>query len=409
MDNRLFIVSHGAAVEMSEQVYESEDMLQQIVETNPHLLARAWSENPCRLFLIQREFEIAESGGSAYWLDHLFVAEDAVPVLVEVKRSSDTRIRREVVGQMLDYACRASAWNAEELRNLFVQCNAEDAIGELDTDEFWGRVATNLKAEHLRLVFVADRIPDTLGVLIEFLDRNMEGIEVYGVEVKRYSASDAVLLTSNIVGNSLLNPTTLSSRTWDEASFAAGLRDRDLADLIPIAMRIWRYADSLGMTCAYSKGRCPGFTARIGDQYIFTVSAWSKKSLGDLCTAEFKVRHLLNLLGEEWTEEQLRSLLSNLPGKSGASGRGLIWDTPQYLYMDLRALMSEADLAGFEGNIKTMSEAIMSSKMVKFTPPASRNWKLSGLTGIGPTTGAVEVFHPRRLPVSLGRRLTRHC
>jgi hypothetical protein len=27
-----------------------------------------------------------------------------VPTLLEVKRSSDTRIRREVVGQMLDYA-----------------------------------------------------------------------------------------------------------------------------------------------------------------------------------------------------------------------------------------------------------------------------------------------------------------
>jgi hypothetical protein len=29
--------------------------------------------------------------------------QDAVPTLVEVKRSSDTRIRREVMGQMSDY------------------------------------------------------------------------------------------------------------------------------------------------------------------------------------------------------------------------------------------------------------------------------------------------------------------
>jgi hypothetical protein len=35
--------------------------------------------------------------------------QNAVPTLVEVKRSSDTRIRREVVGQMLDYAANPDA------------------------------------------------------------------------------------------------------------------------------------------------------------------------------------------------------------------------------------------------------------------------------------------------------------
>jgi len=33
--------------------------------------------------------------------------QDAIPTIVEVKRSTDTRIRREVVGQMLGYAANA--------------------------------------------------------------------------------------------------------------------------------------------------------------------------------------------------------------------------------------------------------------------------------------------------------------
>ena len=415
MDNRLFFVSKGIAVEMGEQSYESEDRLQKIVEDNPHLLARAWSENQCRLFLVQREYEIAESESSAnaYWLDHLFIAEDAVPVLVEVKRSSDTRIRREVVGQMLDYACRAATWNAEELRSLFTESNSEDALGELDTDEFWDQVATNLKAEHLRLVFVADQIPDTLRVLIEFLDRRMEGVEVYGVEVKQYSASDALLLTSNVVGNSLLShrDTLRVSRTWDEGSFSEGLRERGLESLIPVAMDIKSYAASIGMTCAYSRGRCPGFTARIGDQYIFTISAWSKKSIGDLCTAEFGVRHLLSILGEDWTEERIRYLLSNLPGKSDAYGRGLIWDTPQYLYMDLRALLSEEDMAGFRDGIKTLYDAIVHNEHRKLpSPPDFSTFvqidRRASYANSGSRRGAIPSAAP---PASPGRRLTRHC
>ena len=194
MENKLFFVSNGAALEMSEQSYEAESYLQKIVEDNPHLLARAWGDNDCRLFLIKRELEILESedGSNSYSLDHLLVGEDGVPVLVEVKRSTDTRIRREVIGQMCDYACRACTWKVDKLRELFMENNSSEVADEFDNDEFWGQVATNLKAEHLRLVFVADKIPDTLRVLIEFLDRNMDGIEVYGVEVRQYKTSDAL-------------------------------------------------------------------------------------------------------------------------------------------------------------------------------------------------------------------------
>jgi hypothetical protein len=37
-------------------------------------------------------------------LDHVFIDKEAVPTLVDVKRSSDNRIRRQIIRQMLDYA-----------------------------------------------------------------------------------------------------------------------------------------------------------------------------------------------------------------------------------------------------------------------------------------------------------------
>jgi len=40
-------------------------------------------------------------------LDHLLLDQDGIPTFVECKRASDTRIRREVVAQMLDYAATA--------------------------------------------------------------------------------------------------------------------------------------------------------------------------------------------------------------------------------------------------------------------------------------------------------------
>lgn len=75
--------------------------------------------SPRRWLLISREASIpGEEVGSGRWaVDHLFLDQDGIPTLVEVKRSTDTRIRREVIGQILDYAANAVAyWPVERLR-----------------------------------------------------------------------------------------------------------------------------------------------------------------------------------------------------------------------------------------------------------------------------------------------------
>ena len=74
--------------------------------------------DPRRWLLVRREMGVPdEELGSDRWsLDHLFLDQDAMPTLVEVKRSSDTRIRREVVGKMLDYAANAVAhWSIDQI------------------------------------------------------------------------------------------------------------------------------------------------------------------------------------------------------------------------------------------------------------------------------------------------------
>lgn len=54
---------------------------------------------------------------------------DGVPVLVEIKRASDTCIRREVVGQLIDYAAGAHAhWAAGTIAASFARtAGAEQA------------------------------------------------------------------------------------------------------------------------------------------------------------------------------------------------------------------------------------------------------------------------------------------
>jgi hypothetical protein len=90
-------------VPMTAQPYDTEDMLQALLARFPDLLPgdQFAGAAPRRWLLTGREAALAsdEDGGGRWSVDHLFVDQDAVPMLVEVERSSDTRIRREVVGR----------------------------------------------------------------------------------------------------------------------------------------------------------------------------------------------------------------------------------------------------------------------------------------------------------------------
>jgi hypothetical protein len=144
-----------------------------------------------------------EDSGGRWSVDHLFLDQDAVPTLVEVKRSSDTRIRREVVGQMLDYAANGVVyWPLEQLRELFVrQCErsgrlpeevvAEVAGSEVDVEEFWEKAGENLRAGKVRMVFISDDIPRELRRVVEFLNGQMNPAEVIAIEVSSTLASTA--------------------------------------------------------------------------------------------------------------------------------------------------------------------------------------------------------------------------
>lgn len=95
-------------IEMKPACFAAEDDFQHLLADFPALLAGGQIDSikPRKWLLVRREMAIAsEQDGAGRWsVDHLFLDQDGIPTLVEVKRQTDTRIRREVVGQMLDYA-----------------------------------------------------------------------------------------------------------------------------------------------------------------------------------------------------------------------------------------------------------------------------------------------------------------
>jgi hypothetical protein len=244
---------------MDESFYDSEDVLQDYLASYPDLLAgeQIQPKSPLRWLFIQREIGIpGEKGEGNRWsLDHLFVDQEGVPTFVECKRSSDTRIRREVIGQMLDYAANAiEYWPTERLRQSAAETaqkaghDLDDLVlslinlsDEVDTEEavegFWQSVETNLRDGRLRLLFVSDRIPSELRRVVEFLNNQMDRTEVLAIEVKQYTGGDKTALVPRVLGLSEIakqkKESTRKPRRstpWTESEFLEDLRSRSLQE-----------------------------------------------------------------------------------------------------------------------------------------------------------------------------------
>ena len=216
MPESIFLLNNGQLIEMNESTYLSEDLLQKLLADYPSLISGSQidSERPRRWLLVSREFGVPDEKdkGNRWSLDHLFIVQDGIPTLVEVKRSVDTRLRREVIGQILDYAANAvSYWTIEEIRHRFEECcnttgkemnvELDDFLqGETEADQFWENTKTNLKAGKIRMLIIADVIPKELQRIIEFLNEQMSPAEILGVEIKQFIGQDLKTLVPRVIG-----------------------------------------------------------------------------------------------------------------------------------------------------------------------------------------------------------------
>lgn len=210
------VSSDGSLTRMMPGKPANEDEIQRMIADHPEMV----TGSDDRLLLIERESAIADRlDGSGRWsLDHLFVTRDGRPVLVEVKQASNTQLRREVVGQLMEYAANASVhWTSANISASFLRTyggDEEAAADQLDAflneggdpsdtaepEAFWRRVESNLRAGDMLLAIVADEIPRELARIVEYLNEQMRAT-VQAVELRWYvSAEGGKMLVPRIIG-----------------------------------------------------------------------------------------------------------------------------------------------------------------------------------------------------------------
>jgi hypothetical protein len=240
--------------------------LQLLLEQNLDLLPgdQINEEDPRRWLLIRREMPVHDPGtGDARWSVDLFlVDQDAVPTLVECKRVLDTRARREVVGQMLDYAANGHFyWTREHLREYAAQV-AEKRGSTLDaalqtlgidnleeTDQFFDRIVDNLREGQMRLIFFLEESPYELRSIVDFLNRQTERTEILIVEARQFESDGIRIVVPSVFGYTeqarrikrTVTVTSPGRQKWTEAMFFDAFAEAN-RETRAQEMRVWHQA-----------------------------------------------------------------------------------------------------------------------------------------------------------------------
>ena len=193
-----------------------EDALQTFLEKYPQIIPGKQvdpaSDEPPRFVLLRREMPV---GG--WSLDHLYVDQRGILTLVETKLFQNPESRREVIGQIIEYAANAKEfWSQGRARqksvefwnNLTPPEDLDEVLRrefgeELDIDEFWGKIDENLEYGKIRLIIAADELRPEVRRMIEYLNNEMRNADIFGLELKFYGKrTGSMVLVPRLIGQS---------------------------------------------------------------------------------------------------------------------------------------------------------------------------------------------------------------
>jgi hypothetical protein len=261
------IDAEGKFVSLTPTPFAAEADFQKLLEEHPELLTSDQMDSgiPRRWLLVAPQVGIPTSADASATLalDVLYIDQDGVPTLVEVKRATDTRLRREVVAQMLDYAANAVAyWPPEDLRTRFeerLRIEGKDpeqellnslGIGQLEIDDIWQKTASNLRSGRIRMLFVADVIPPELKKIVEFLNEQMNPAIVLALELRQFAGGGIKTFVPMVFGQTQraieekkISPGRTNLTTTD---FFKELRTRTDGTTADLVHRIFEEADAAG-------------------------------------------------------------------------------------------------------------------------------------------------------------------
>ena len=159
-----------------------EEWLQHMLEQTPSILPTAEiAPIFAPLICVAREVHVKTDDNNSGRIDNLYISKDGYLVIVETKLWSNPESRREVVGQILDYAKEVREWDWTTLDNIYrayhkTKRSLFDAIVAAgyktadDQADFIDNVNSNIRIAQFLLMIVGDGIRSGVEKIAEYMN-----------------------------------------------------------------------------------------------------------------------------------------------------------------------------------------------------------------------------------------------
>lgn len=207
--------------------YNNESHLQALVAEDPTLVPVTDLGASVSPFIVAvREVSLRGSG----YLDILAFNEAGDMAVMECKLADNPEIRRKVIGQIVEYAAFLNKLDYEELDEIILRragqhlhklMEAKVADPEWDATDFQASVERNLSEGRFTLIIVVDRMDDTLGITLEYLNTcGFRNVSLHALEMSHLSDDEMEILIPQVHGGGSPPAPTESARpAWTEDDF----------------------------------------------------------------------------------------------------------------------------------------------------------------------------------------------
>lgn len=153
--------------------------------------------------------EISTNVGS---IDNLFISPDGYLTIVETKLWRNPEARREVVGQILDYAKELNRWSFTDLNKSVISYNQKyhhnsdglfatvrkfSGLDEVEESSFIDNVSRNLRRGRFLLLIVGDGIRESVEDMVEYLTKTPQlhfTLALVELQVYEFNQADKSLI-----------------------------------------------------------------------------------------------------------------------------------------------------------------------------------------------------------------------
>ena len=282
---KLFIVEGDQTKVLDQKAFNNEKLLQDVMERFPEVIALEDLGAAEPFIVIGRE--VATEAG---FIDVLCIDGDGVLTVIETKLARNPQLRREVVGQLLEYVAQLSKWRAYDVVQLAdqyfssagVKLDEQTAtLTELLESEMVAlederpitlhdKIENNLQKGIIKLVIASDNIPETLKDTVAFIN-SFSNFDIYVLQVQSYEKDQMQIYAPSIYSYSkkLAGRVSTDRFQWDEESFFKSISNLR-SEAIETIEKLYAF------TQQYAAGIRLG-TGKSTSSFSFTVATEKKK------------------------------------------------------------------------------------------------------------------------------------